>query len=1338
MNRQRKVVLGVALALLAIWLVGNLGRIMAESDGLIRLVLGFFFGAMVIFRPKKDEKEAALGRGLAVGLGIGAAVLALAGVIFEVHQFEWLGLILVVYTCLRWALPSRYGRDILLGMLLIYWVHPLPGQIFGGFQLLMQRLSVMGSEWALHCLNIRVWADGLILRTGFQTFAVPEACSGMRTAVTVFLSALGVGILLRFSWWRVLVLMVLGVAQVLALNILRVTTVVYFAPKMSPEWSQNFLHDSAGVFLLAGILLIQLEASYWRMRTVRRQRIKDGRKRGVLEQGDKATRLPRVWYVILKWGRLVLLVLAAAGLVAAAVFKSRPAHREAMRSGVIDGLVETRPEGAQKAIDRALKLEPKDRVLRGKRIRVLIMRGKFAEALDEFENLTPPLSVRETVMKSWSLMASGRAEEAVELLDSLPDSSRSMPPVAMIRAEFAALQGDPATVSRNIVLAGHSNVDTARVRSLFPYLAAHEQWSAISEADDDKPYEQPHQALISAHSHLKVNDLLRAGRVLEEAIGKWPDDPRFLGSLFTLVARRPGGEWERLFAESFRRNLLRLEAEQISRYMGYCFRIHRPDLAWMAFTRLAQIDPKDPSVLLAPAQFGANWFRFRRHELQVGGEDRASTINLVPFLLRAQRVWPVSALWDRIPLARELCREELTAVRDRFLKRCLDELAAREREGRLSRQNETVYPAALAAAGRFDEAHSRLDGLLQKYPDLEAEVLIQHAELYDRENRWEDSYEKLIAYYAVADLVELQADLMMVNALMNLNLGVYALDMADRARTTFPGASEAQMALAAIWDAFGFKEEALFLLSDRTEEEILPVKAQLLADTGRFNAARSVMKALGMIKAITSLGEAQPLVPPPAELTLVKRWPEPMIKAEMAEQAAAAAAKAAAFRSPFLKKLEQLTAEWFRRNASPEASDPDVWRSAGRNPGEQASALHRLGVLLARQQRYDAADAAISRGVTLLPNSPVLRRIQIVLRNDDPEVVRAAAAACPDDSDLWLASLVSRLREEGAGDWLDQAITTAADRKRFPVEAMVRAGDFALRAGRVAAAADAGRYAIKRGEGLLSAYVLGLQCALRTNDVQWALSCALSAIEQAVDPAPFYRAIVQIKATEGSSDADMIAALEYLKQHFPAESLWAQHLGQLYFEQGDAKRALSVLEPVIGRASGGVRVRSLLLASEAARLEGELGKAVSILQIASSMFPDNMSVLNNLVYSLAQDSRTISDAQQLLPELLEIGRGSFAVLDTAAMVYLRSDQINEAKEYMQKAVSLLREDDYAAAEVKLNAARIMVRTGEYDEARRQVMNLRKTGDLPSLLNMRALQMLEEIESAQQQAPRGGR
>lgn len=1327
MNRLRRIVLAASLLLVLFWITANFERLTGDQHGMVRFVLGGLLAAIILIRPKTETTSPPRRPLVLAAIGVLAMGATVGGIVFNVRQFEWLGIILLLYSCWRWALPDSFHRDIIWSLFLLYWLHPLPALFFARVQFLMQQWSVSVAEWMLHAINVRVWADGFFLYSGFNVVGVPESCSGMRTALTVLLCAIGIGVLYRFRFAQLFVLVVVGLGQVILLNAIRIAAVVRYAPQMPREWSENFLHDTLGMFLMVAILLTQLEASMWQWAIWRRKRVAQGIARDELERPQRATRLPRFWHLLFRWGNVLIGLLLLASAIVGIAIKSRPFHREAMRRDVIDGLIETDLEAAERAIAAQVARHPKDRDILAKKARIQVMRRDFDGALATFDLLTPPLSPLEATLKSWSLMAVGRVQDAVDLVDALPEAARALPGVAMVRAEYAAIQGQPQLASRYIVYATGAAIDPNRVRALFPFLARHEQWEAIAKSDSDAPYREPSLALIAAHACLRVNDLDGAARTMRIAIRQWGNDARFLRNLFVLASRRPGSEWEDRFATSFRENIGSLDVEQIVPYIGYCFQLSRPDLAWLAYLRLMRLDPRHPDVFYSPAQYGQRWFGVRRHHIAVGGDDRDATIDLRALAAHTRHLWPLDHLWDQVPLTKELMPQSVGVTRDRYMKWTLAELETRERNGTLSRRGELIFPSVLASEGRFDEAHRRLDVIRQKFPVFAPQVLLQHAEFYDQEKRWGPSYEALREYYQVTDLIELQADLLMVNALLNLNLGLQAQDVANRATRTFPGVSYIDLLRAAIWDIFGFKEQALFTLGQHDDDVFLYTASRLCAETGRWHEADRLYGALGSPLDRKAVAARQTLVPMPAELSVARRWPTAPGPEDTAREIARVEGLSLDDAGPFLQSLSALTLEWLRSPTNAAANDLSRWRATGRDPLEQATALHRVAALLARAGNFELATTATRDALALSPDSAILHRVLVALTEGNIEVVRAARAAVPSDPEIWLAWLVARFRSEGAGPWALEEVRAAIASPLYAPGTLVRAGDFFLRQGMTEPAELLARDAMPRARGLLSAYMLGLRCALSNRDANRALECARLGIEHALDPSVFYRSIVEIKTIQENPDADLLQALEYLKERFPKDAEWAQYLGHVYFQKGDANRALTLLEPLIAQELAGVRVRSLLLAAEAARVSGYEQKAVGILERALVLHPDQISVLNNLIYNLAQRRETAPRAVQLLPRLLDLSDDSFAVLDTAAMVYLRNGQPQLAQQYMDRALAVISDQDYSALETRLNAAEVLLEVGKLDDALARIREVRQDPRLSNFLDVRARQLQDAVE-----------
>ena len=1655
MKRKRGIILWCTAVLFLLWLTLNFSRLTAGQNGIIRLVLGGVFSVLILLRrnlrvffgeivrpldhaaaqdapaPGTASEPSGLGWIVSAAAILGT-VLSLGGIILGVHQFKWLGLLLVIYAGLRWALPACYSWDILLSLFLFYWIHPLPGQVFGPLQLAMQGVSVQGSEWLLHSRNVRVWADGMILRTGIRTFGVPESCSGMRTGITVLLCALGIGILLRFKWTELIVLVTVGLAQVLALNILRISFMALMADRRPDEWATTFLHDTLGIFLLAAIFLVQLEASLWsRSRLRRRLRAGPPARPFPVHETPEESRPPffsaLIWRSVLKWAVVVFVVLLAAGGVAFGVFKRRPYHRATMISTVVDRLA-WRKElvDAERACSAALDLLPESVDLRTKRVQILLLRGKHEEALAELDRIADEKrTMFHSVLKARALMGLNRPNDAIALINALPEDVRGLPGVAMLRAEFAAMRDDTEEVVENIVkaatwhlmihkvrallpylaereewetitrcrtkepyqditnaliavhahlkiedLAGaeeilhdgmaqwpddqrfgrylaaiakirseetwnrpladmvkdivraadwHLMID--RVRSLFPYLAVRQQWRTIAGCHSPAPYRERTNALIAVYAHLKVRDLGGAWDILKAAMDQWPDEPMFLQYLAGIVAARPGTEWEAVFADRFKFNLGKLGADELTAHIETGFQISRPDLVWLAYSRLREIDPRHPALSLALAGFGDVWFTFRKHyagipamsefdkidlkqfcrtrhrwpvaplltelttgdltarrkqyvhmcleelgkregigllspwtetvystvlklsgrrreaedkldaiaKMYTGKSKRIQAINTVDRHLKtgdalgawealkpAMKEWPrepmflrqlaemaetqPGSVWDRffahklkseldilsadqlgvcvqaafrmsrpdlawlaygrlgeidprnpglylapaqfgdawfvfrkraagipalsdheavdlktlylksrdwptIPMAKELTADDAEQTRSGHLQICLRELERREHEGELRPRMQILYATALKLAGRYDEAHTRLDAADKAYPVQKEELLFKHAEIYEKQKDWGKLYETVREYGLLTDQPRFAVSLMKISALMHLDLGVCALAVGNRALKTFPGAPEIHQAAAAVWAAWEAPEEALFLLShiegllDGAHES--PFLPDLYQATERFSEAKRTRQAYRMEPLPPRSGMRQRVLLPRAELAITPQWGGgPLTKEQMEGNARRSAAGAAACSSPFVRNLEQARADWFRTQGAEKSSDPARWIAVGRDAMEQAMALNELTMLLARQRRLDEAAKTAKQAVGLFPDSAMLWRAWIGLTEGESEweIIGKARRACPTDSEIWLAYLVARKREDGPGDWAVAEVEEAGDANRFSVGTMVRAGDFFRRHGLRAAAAKAARYAQRNCRGLLPAHVLALRCAMVAKDMEWAVSSAANAAEHALDPWPFYRVIAEIKTGALSTDMVTVSVLEKLCAHFPREARWTVKLGDVYFRRGDAERAFSVLGPLVEEKSKEIDVRTVLLAAEAARQVGELEKAVAILEVAYARDPANRMVLNNLVYTLALDGKTLARSRRLLAKLLEMSkRPSLPVLDTAALVYRQIGDTARAERYLKEALQLAEEVEPWWPEMNRSTIDIETYLGKHDD-----------------------------------------
>ncbi len=1322
-------VLPAGLLLLGTWFLVHFDRLFAgDDDSLIRLVLGGLFSLLIVLR-RKPQATPPRSRGLIPAAAVTGALAAVIGIVAQIHMFEWIGVLLLLLACLLWVLPPRAWRDALLAMVVLFWVHPLPGQVFGWLQMSMQVMTVQVSEWALQVAAVRVWADGIMLRTGFQNFMVPEVCSGMRAAVTVFLSTLGLCLLLRIRWYQTILFVLLGLAQVLLLNVARVSYMVIWAPRMDPEWADNFLHDSLGTFLLIAVVAIQVEVSAWKRWSDRRRERREGIAKGELEHPERASIIPHALRSLIRYGLIALVFLVAIGVVAGVAYRSRPQHRAEMVREVIEELIDASPEAAGRALREMLERYPQDRDFRGKQVRVDLQLGEFETALARLDILEAeaPLSLNQSVLKAWALMQTGRRALARQIVTGLPPHTASFPGVAMLRAELAAFDGDPAAVAEAVVLAARSRLMMPRVRSLFPFLAGHELWNTIVQADRELPYTRIESALISVHAGLRSGNVQWAANALTRALAAWPQDPRFLASAFELARVWRGADWADRFGELLRLVLPDLGPDLLAQNIDRAFELGRPSLAWMILLRLRQSDPTDPALTFALARYAPVWFDFRKRALGIAAQMPGERTDIRPFVEQTRLLAPFQRIWDRaLAVDSGILDVPYDDLRASAIAACLAELAKRDAAGALTRRMDILYPMALALAGELDAAHARLDIAGARFPDLLSQAEFQHAVLYDQAGEWDRAYEALRRSEQAGGGRSQMGDMIRINALMNHNLAIGVLEVLREARVRFPESLQPDMIEASVWNAFGYWEEALFVIERAGARRDTEIMMRLLRDTGRLQEARRLARSLGIPFDASGLS-ADNYRLHPAEWTILPRWPGPPNEEERAEMLAILEQRETAA-SPFLDGLNSLQQRWLREGPVAELLRIETWLEPARTPIEQIGALHAFAMHAMRHGYTGEAEAAVRMALRHAPRSAPLWRLLTVMTRGDPEVIAEARRQCPDDSELWLASLVIQTAE---GAQLPERVKQSIDamlsgRSAAPGQ-LVRAGDFLLRNGHSEAAYAIGRAVIPRARGMLAAHILGIRSGLAQGDLDWAQTCTLSGIEQALDPGPFYRVLVNLKAASGRMDNELVQALEYLNEQERDQAGWGDLLGRVYFFQGNMRRAARLFDSVTAE-SGALRPGTVVLAAESARLQERPDRSRRLLEAAYARNPDDRNLLNNLIYILAQDERTLGRAVELLPALIERADNHPGILDTIATVYMRSGRLTDAQRYYELALRHLPDDTYGALEIRLNAAELELRAGRYAAARERLQQIRRKTGGNELLDVRTRRLLQELDT----------
>lgn len=142
-------------------------------------------------------------------------------------------------------------------LFLLVFMIPIPNVIYNQITFPLQMLASQVAAGALELMGYPVYRDGNVIELASQKLSVVEACSGIRSLLSLsFLS-------LVYAWffdpkpWMRWVLLVLTVPIAITANAARVTLTGVLS-EIDPELAHGFIHTASGwiIFMIALIMLV--------------------------------------------------------------------------------------------------------------------------------------------------------------------------------------------------------------------------------------------------------------------------------------------------------------------------------------------------------------------------------------------------------------------------------------------------------------------------------------------------------------------------------------------------------------------------------------------------------------------------------------------------------------------------------------------------------------------------------------------------------------------------------------------------------------------------------------------------------------------------------------------------------------------------------------------------------------------------------------------------------------------------------------------------------------------------------------------------------------------------
>ena len=152
---------------------------------------------------------------------------------------------------------TRVFRALLFPLFLLVFMVPIPAVIYTQITFPLQLLASRAAELALTLIGVPVFREGNILELPSQRLSVVEACSGIRSLLSLtFLSLVYAYFFDRKVWMR-WVLLIASIPIAIVANAFRVT-ITGILSEYKREWADGFFHAAEGwvIFMLALVMLV--------------------------------------------------------------------------------------------------------------------------------------------------------------------------------------------------------------------------------------------------------------------------------------------------------------------------------------------------------------------------------------------------------------------------------------------------------------------------------------------------------------------------------------------------------------------------------------------------------------------------------------------------------------------------------------------------------------------------------------------------------------------------------------------------------------------------------------------------------------------------------------------------------------------------------------------------------------------------------------------------------------------------------------------------------------------------------------------------------------------------
>lgn len=225
---------------------------------LVPLISGYFIWIKKEVLAELTPQRSVLG--LLVALG-GLAMFLVGSVAGESFTIR-VSMLVVLSGALLFALGWPIFRELAFPLAFLLFMVPLPYILYDSVAFPLRMMITKYSVEIMKFLGVAVLREGNIIHLTNTTLEVADACSGIRSIISLLALSTAMAYLFFKPMWKRIVLVALAIPMAVFANGVRVVGTGVLASHFGPEVAQGFFHEFAGlaVFALAMAMLVAAAA----------------------------------------------------------------------------------------------------------------------------------------------------------------------------------------------------------------------------------------------------------------------------------------------------------------------------------------------------------------------------------------------------------------------------------------------------------------------------------------------------------------------------------------------------------------------------------------------------------------------------------------------------------------------------------------------------------------------------------------------------------------------------------------------------------------------------------------------------------------------------------------------------------------------------------------------------------------------------------------------------------------------------------------------------------------------------------------------------------------------